>query len=474
VRRTFKRKRRALGIMLEEHWAQLVLMEQTGGGVREIANRTFRMSLDVLKDAPELVAQELRDHLGQAHGAGRACVVCVPTRWLLTAAVEFPDMPDIDEASFLELQAERLLPLAVTEVRLKHSRFQVPGGPRGATLLALPVSRLDKVLAVFDAAHLHPVCVTSATAALVQGHSLEGKGILHVTAQSIDLCLAGGGGIVALRPIASVQDGTAGQPELDSKAMAREIRITLKRLPRALAERIEAIAVYGDGDAGDALVQVLQDEFTGAIPRIERGRTGDARDTGSGDVEKKAPAPAVAAAVRQYLAGIKPGPDFLPERVSRFRRVARKVLERRVASFISATAAVVLILGSVFLYQGRTRSRLEAQWESVEPQAEALRALQEKVRAYRDWFDDSPSSLVIARQLTECFPEDGGVWLKSLTIKDLSSVTCTGSASSARAWLAVLDALRSAPHVRHVQVSQVRGDAPLEFSFSFEWRKGAQ
>ena len=100
-----------LGLALGERRGAAVLMERSGDGVRTLAERTFSMSLDLLKDAPELVGRELRDHLDAARLSCRRCVVSLPAKWLFAAQSELPKLSEEDAASFLELQAERSMPL---------------------------------------------------------------------------------------------------------------------------------------------------------------------------------------------------------------------------------------------------------------------------------------------------------------------------------------------------------------------------
>ena len=49
--------------------------------------------------------------------------------------------------------------------------------------------------------------------------------------------------------------------------------------------------------------------------------------------------------------------------------------------------------------------------------------MQDKIKQYRPWFDESISGLSILRRLTESFPQDGSVTAKTLEIRDLNLVT---------------------------------------------------
>jgi hypothetical protein len=73
-------------------------------------------------------------------------------------------------------------------------------------------------------------------------------------------------------------------------------------------------------------------------------------------------------------------------------------------------------------------------------------------------------------KITQAFPEEGVVTAKTLEIRDLSAVTCTGVAQDNQAFLNVLDRLRSVKEISDLKVDQVRGKTPMQFTFNFQWR----
>ena len=128
--------------------------------------------------------------------------------------------------------------------------------------------------------------------------------------------------------------------------------------------------------------------------------------------------------------------------------------------------------GTAFLWQYWRLSRLENEWRAIEPRATEVETLQQRVRQFRLWFDDSPQALLIARKLAEAFPEDGAVWAKQVGIKDLSEVSCSGSAQGDQDWFRMRDSLRTTKGVEDLRFSQVGGSSPLQFSLSFRWNAG--
>jgi Tfp pilus assembly protein PilN len=71
-------------------------------------------------------------------------------------------------------------------------------------------------------------------------------------------------------------------------------------------------------------------------------------------------------------------------------------------------------------------------------------ALQRKVRNFSPWFQATPECLAIAVTIARAFPEEGSVWVKSVEIKDLSKITCSGSARSNQDVLTLVAALQRA------------------------------
>jgi hypothetical protein len=78
------------------------------------------------------------------------------------------------------------------------------------------------------------------------------------------------------------------------------------------------------------------------------------------------------------------------------------------------------------------------------------------------------------KTLTESFPEDGAVTAKNVEIRDVGVVVCQGTAKDSTALLRTLDKLRAAREVTDVQVDQLRGKSPLQFTFNFRWDVGGR
>jgi hypothetical protein len=77
------------------------------------------------------------------------------------------------------------------------------------------------------------------------------------------------------------------------------------------------------------------------------------------------------------------------------------------------------------------------------------------------------------RQVTAAFPEDGVVSAKIIEIHDGNLISCIGTARDNPSLLATIDRLRGSEQVRDLRVDQIRGHAPLQFTFNFQWNESA-
>jgi hypothetical protein len=83
--------------------------------------------------------------------------------------------------------------------------------------------------------------------------------------------------------------------------------------------------------------------------------------------------------------------------------------------------------------------------------------------------------LTILRRLTEAFPEDGSVTAKTVEIRDLNTITCTGIARNYQALLKTVEHLRAVRQIPEVNMGPTRGQPPaLQFTFNFQWSEGGK
>ena len=135
---------------------------------------------------------------------------------------------------------------------------------------------------------------------------------------------------------------------------------------------------------------------------------------------------------------------------------------------------IVILTALIFYIQGYRLQSLEKHWAGMADKVDELESMQGKIRQFRPWFDRSVQSLEITKQLSNAFPREGSIWVKSVQIKENNEVFCSGSARSNQDLLSVMDALREMEDISDVKLQQVRGEAPVQFAFNFNWKSGGQ
>ena len=101
-----------------------------------------------------------------------------------------------------------------------------------------------------------------------------------------------------------------------------------------------------------------------------------------------------------------------------------------------------------------------------------IQHVQDQIQQFRPWYDETYCSLAILRKLTLAFPEDGSVTAKTIEIRDGNQINLSGTARDNAALLAMQARLRAADGVSSLKVDQIRGKAPIQFTFDFQYGAG--
>jgi hypothetical protein len=462
-----------LGLTLDGRRLEGVVLRRVPGALRVERLFAASLSLDPLTNDPELVGREIRNHLDEAGVRESRCAVGLPLNWVLTLQTKLPDIAEADQASFLSIQTERGFPYGPEDLLMGASPFQLPNGDRFVTTVAIPRNHLTLLERVLIAARLKPVAFSLAIAALQPPGRPTTKPVLAllVGETGVDLQVTGGGGVVVLRSLSGAIEMDGARRRIDTDLLIRDIRLTLGQLPGDLRESLTALRVFGRPEWQQPLAAELAPHAQRMGLQVETRPVQQA--DGLDPVVSAAPdqgSPALVLAAR-CLARNTTGFEFLPPKVSAWQQVATRLSSRKILAVGATAGAVLVVAAGAFLIQAWRLSRLEARWRAIAPGVTQLQAIQDNIRQFRPWFDDSHRSLTILRSLTEVFPEEGVIWLRTLTIKNLSEIACTGTARDNQSWLRMLDRLHAANHIQDVKVEQVNGRAPLQFSFGFRWQE---
>src|SRR4051812_4012963 len=96
-----------LGLTLDGGILNAVEVKRSNGAVRILKQIRSPITLDPLRDEPELAGREIRNILNEAQITTKHCVAGVPAPWAMLVHVKLPALEPDDVASFLELEAER-------------------------------------------------------------------------------------------------------------------------------------------------------------------------------------------------------------------------------------------------------------------------------------------------------------------------------------------------------------------------------
>lgn len=468
----FKSKRASsvLGLALDGNRLEVIALRRSNGTLRVGPSVSAPLALSPLTDDPELVGREIRNHLDQAGIRERRCAVCLPLRWVLTLQTKLPDLPEGELAGFLQLEAERGFHSGPEDLFTVQSIFKAPSGESYATLMAVPRNNLASIERVLRAARLKPLAFAlGATALQPPAAAPERVFTLALRVNTIDLQVSGGGGIIALRSLDAAIETEGGQRRISADFIARELRITLGQLPGGFAEGPGKLKVFGQGEAVRQFVNEIS-------PRLgPLGLQLEVADKASGAAfDRPLPgemtvSPAVAVAATWVRESVKM-PDFLPPRVSPWQQwVGSGMSKRRLIMAGKVAGAVAGCVVLAFAIQGLEIHSLESKWQDMSPTVAELKSDQDQITKYQSWYDRTFRDLRVLKELAYAFPMDGVVRAKTVEIRDLSAVTCTGVADDNADFVRVHDALEQDTNEISNLHTEVRGQKPMQFILSFQW-----
>jgi Tfp pilus assembly protein PilN len=258
---------------------------------------------------------------------------------------------------------------------------------------------------------------------------------------------------------------------LQTDLVAREARITLGQLPAELRETVRRIRIFGPRDLAQQLADEMELRFEPMGLSVEV-ITAYSPDEFGLQLPPDASLSAAFSLAARLLAEQSPVFEFLPPKLTALEQLVAKYSSGKLRTVGAAAAGIVVIVGGLFLFQQIELVRLHSQWSAMSAKVQDLDALQDQIRQYRPWFDDSYRSLTILRQLTLAFPEDGEVTAKTVEINDGNVVNCSGTAQNNAALLRMLGQLRAMDGVTDLRVDQIRGKSPMQFTFDFHYGSG--
>lgn len=471
-----KRVSSLLALVLDGSRLEGVVMRRPNGHLQTQQTFSVSLSLDPLTADPELVGREIRNHLDSAGVRERDCVVALPLRWVLASHVDVPALPEADVDGFLLLEAERSFHADISTLHFAVSRSKLAEGKEHALLVGVPKTHLVRLDHVLRAAKLRLLSFSLGLPALQPPLADPARAVMALTIgeTSIGLEIAAGGGVTALRAIEGAVENEAGKRVLQAELVAREVRITLGELPAGLRDSVKLIRIFGPRDLAQQLADALELRLESLGLKVEVVSKYALNEFGLELPAETAVSTATSLAA-SYLAGRRPVFELLLPRVSAWQQFSNRYAsgKLRLAGIAGAAAALLLLAG--FAWQQVQLNNLRSEWKTLAPKDKQLKDLQTQIRFYRPWYDNGIRGLSILSQLTAAFPETGIVSAKTVEIRDLNSVTCSGVTQDQQSLLRTLEALRKQPNIGNVKDVTIRGNKPpLNFTFNFQWVEGGR
>ncbi len=458
-----------VGIELDDKRIHVAAVQRTGQECKVKAYGSAPLSLDIFTHEPELIGQEIRNHLEQLGIRESSCIVCLPLQWVMSHSIELPELSADDERNYISLHAEREFPFSSDDLILSTSRYRTSKNQQHATVAAVPANHVRILQSILKSAKLRPVSFSVASASLQDSESQDGKIVLTIKETCMEFLIRSCGGIASMRCL----EKDVFDPESDEedivKNIAREIRISLGQLSGELRETIRQVYLYGSKQYTDPLFPLLQEYLGDMGLQVHLGNPSSEFPLSLAGNTDQTYLPIVKTVIR-FLVDSTLEFDFLPPQINRFALMTQRISSRRNLVLGASAIGILFIVTIAFVYQHFRLSQLESQWIKIKDKVAQVEEIQKKVKKYRPWFDSSTESLSIMRNLTGAFPEEGTVWAKMMTIEQLSMVTCSGIARNRTEWVQLWGQLQKNPAIADLRFIQLEGDTPTQFSINFRWK----
>jgi hypothetical protein len=459
-----------LGLALDGSRLDGVVLRRTNGALQLLQSFSAQLTLDPLTAAPELVGREIRNHLDDAGVRERNCIVGVPLKWVLTAQTELPPLPEADAKSLLQMEAERGFHSDVTALQIADSRSPLAADKKYVLLAGIPNTHTGALEQVLAAAKLKAASFALGISALQFSGDEKSGGVLALAIgeSNVGLQITTGGGVTALRALEGAIENEAGRRTLLTDVVTREARVTLGQLPSELREAVKRIHIFGPRELARQLADEMELRFEPMGLKVEAVSAYEPDEFGVTLPPEASLSPAFSLAAG-FLTEQKPPFEFLPPKPTVIEQFITKYSSGRLRTTGAGAAGVAVIILGLFLFQQIHLWLLRSQWSHMQAKVTELQNIQDQIRQYRPWYDDSFRSLAILRQLTLVFPEDGEVTARTIEIRDGGTVSCSGNARDNAALLGMLSKLRAADGVTELKVDQIRGKSPMQFTFDFQY-----
>ncbi|MCM8768123.1 MAG: hypothetical protein NC911_00325 [Candidatus Omnitrophica bacterium] len=391
------------------------------------ANGSFNVSL----------GQQLGKFLRQNRFSTRKAVVGLPGSWLIVREKIVPPTDLITTAKLVNLEAKKDFAIPSDELCLDFISTNLPNNQTHLLVIGVLKKRLKEIEDFLSSAGLRPIAIVPAFLGLTNlvEKTQESLG-LYLNAEEIALVRFFGGVIhsfyrfpVATRPA----EGTS----FDSWK-----KFLVSGLDRGLLlfsglQATEKLVVFDDYGLPECLWPSLK-EILGR--RIELIKNYQPYSLAIG------------------LAGLpaEPAINFLhPKTLIQEKKPGR----RYTRPLVSSLAAMLLIVAAIhwsITQVEKNLGEIRQQVNQLRQETEEARKIQAGLQAVQLWRNSQPRMLDCLREITLCFPEDGGIWTTSLAIQPERGGTLIGKAENETQVLGLLGRLKEGKTFSEVNLVYLR------------------
>ncbi|MDP8243367.1 MAG: pilus assembly protein PilM [Candidatus Hinthialibacter antarcticus] len=453
-----------IGIEFERESVKAVSAVKNGHGLKIKKTLSAPIEADWLLSNPDRLGEEIRAQFAQVGIQESHCMICLPLQWILKHRIEVPDLSPEDLQNYIRLQAERAFPFPLDELSLSTTWYQTSDGKRFASIAAVRLSHIETLRAVCKKAKLTPVSFTIGLPPDSKDAQCENAVFLKKREDGIDCQIIRQGKMIGFRFLETnwthdLQDAVP--------ALFRDIRVTLSELPLSVQTAIRTLVICGPQEWVDDFSRHAA-PFADAMNmrRLQFNTLPQQPAVMNGDAYWISP---IYQAANQFVRDKKAQIEFLPPKVNRLKQWASKISSRGSLLAGASVSIVLVVVIAALLYQHFTWSGLNSRWEKIRDQVDEVSLIQNNVRQFRPWFDESLPVLSSIQSLVEAFPEEGSVWVKIIEIDGNQAISCSGFTRDNRALSEMLNRLYQDERIQNLNLEQRLGEAPTTFTFKFQW-----
>jgi len=432
-------------------------------------------------EAPGELGDALARFLKDCGFTARRAVIGVPASWLVVKPKMLPPADADDVLAMVRLTAERAFSTDAHELCVDYTLDRSDNGSRRVLLVAALRRKIDLLAAIAARANLRVAAITCSLMQLAAATAKQ-KGddqlLLCITPESIELAGHVDGRLSMVKHLATQVPHDRAADATWARSLANELGRATTAMTASANGRPRRLVMWDGAQIGSRAIEVLADGLA-IHPQVQDNLASLGIDQhpwrDSGEVARHAASAALALSGTPGTPGARPGSatpiiDFLRARLDE----KQTSMSPRRRWLISAAVGLTIAAAALGFDLARSQAvlgELKRAEARLAPGAEQVRALREKVRFARSWYQKRPRPMDCLSALTRAFPEEGAVWALNVAMaQDLTGSVVAKSVDESSA-LAVLDAMRSSPHFSDAKLAYLRHDDRRsgEVSFSIDF-----